>query len=136
MCRVGDIILVKEYVHGNQTLKQHSFVVLKTEEGKIESLDYNMICNVMSSFKNPEQREKKLSYPGNMEVYTDDFNITKGHESKPGYIKAEQFYYFDKNNLDYFVLGNVTPELFNRLIAYIHNLDEIEHVTDNLNPEE
>lgn len=35
--------------------------------------------------------------------------MKKGH-GKEGYIKAEQFYYFDSSKTDFYVLGNVDPD--------------------------
>ena len=58
-------------------------------------------------------------------------NVHNGH-GKAGYIKAEQFYYFDRASIDFYVIGNVVPELFNALIAFINGLSEIEHIIDNL----
>ncbi len=131
MCKVGDIILVNKYKHGNKELSRHSFVVLSTEGGSVRGLDYDLICNVMSSFKDEEQKKRKLAYPGNLEVAHDGTNVPSGN-TKGGYIKAEQFYYFDKDSIDYMVIGNVTIELFTALMRLIDELDEIEEITDNL----
>ncbi len=49
-CQVGDIIVVNEYKSQGRTLKQHSFVVINTDGGQIQGLDYDVVCNVMSSF--------------------------------------------------------------------------------------
>lgn len=131
MCKVGDIIVVKNYVSQGRTLSRHSFVVLSTEKGEIQGLDYDLVCNVMSSFHSEDQRRKKLSYPGNFEYPASEENINNRH-GKDGYIKAEQFYYFDRSKTDFYVLGNVTPELFNALIEFINQLSDIEIVIDNL----
>lgn len=131
MCKVGDIIVVKKYKSHGANLQRHSFVVLSTEHGQIQGLDFDLVCNVMSSFHSEEQRKQKLGYPGNFEYSPEDENIEGGH-GKAGYIKAEQFYYFDSNKTDYYVLGNVTPELFNALIEFINSLSEVNHIIDNL----
>lgn len=131
MCKVGDIIVVKNFVSQGETLTRHSFVVLSTDHGKIQGLDYDLVCNVMSSFHSEEQRKKKLGYPGNFEYSANEENIRNGH-GKAGYIKAEQFYYFDSSKTDFYVLGNVTQELFNALIEFIKQLTDIEIVIDNL----
>ncbi|MGN1157656.1 MAG: hypothetical protein ACI4TK_15875 [Agathobacter sp.] len=131
MCKVGDIIVVRNYKSQGSELKQHSFVVLSTEEGQIQGLDYDMICNVMSSFHSPEQKAKKLRYPGNFEYSAEDEIVKNGH-GKEGYIKAEQFYYFDRSKTDFFVIGNITQELLNELLNFISALEEVEHVVDNL----
>ena len=58
MCKVGDIILINNYKHGNKNLSHHSFVVMNDEAGKISGLSYDMICNVLSSYKNEEQKKE------------------------------------------------------------------------------
>lgn len=132
MCKIGDIILVNHYSHGSSEIDKHSFVVLDTNEGKIRGLEYNLVCNVMSSFKTEDQRKHKLGYPGNIEILESD-KVVKDGNHKDGYIKAEQFYYFDRNELDFVVIGNVTIEFFNSLINFINNLDiPLEHIVDNL----
>lgn len=85
----------------------------------------------MSSFHSEEHRKKKLGYPGNFEYSAEYENIKNGH-GKDGFIKAEQFYYFDRAKTDFYVLGNVAPELFNALIEFINSLEEIEEIIDNL----
>ena len=132
MCKVGDIILIKNYKHNDVTLSKHSFVVLDVENDEIHSLPYDLMCNVMSSFSSDEQREKKLKYPGNFPITYSETKIQNGN-NKDGYIKAEQFYYFKKDSLNYKVIGNILPETFNKLVEFINSLDvEFEHITDNL----
>ena len=115
MCEVGDIILVTNYKHGGEKIKRHSFVVISDEAGQIQGLDYDIICNVMSSFKDEAQCRKKLSYAGNFPITPDDSNVINGN-LKDGYIKAEQFYYFNKANTDFIVIGNMKEDVFELLI--------------------
>ena len=49
-----------------------------------------------------------------------------------GYIKADQFYYFNKSKIDYLVIGSISVELFIELIQLINNLSSIEQIIDNL----
>lgn len=135
MCRVGDIILIKNYKHGDKNLSRHSFVVVDDEDGEIHGLEYNFVCNVMSSFKDEKQRKRKLSYPGNFEVLNRD-TITNPNDGKDGFIKAEQLYYFNKNNIEYIVIGRVTEEfleqLFDFINSYVDSGKNITLITDNL----
>lgn len=132
MCKAGDIILINNYFDAGQAIGRHSFVVLSDEAGQIRGLDYDIICNVMSSFKNAEQRRKKLSYPGNFEIKHTDSVVNNSNE-KDGYIKAEQFYYFNKDKIDYTIIGYMTEEAFNLLIEFIEKLEvPITEVVDNL----
>lgn len=132
MCQVGDIIVVKNYKSQGRVVKQHSFVVLNTEHGQIQGMDYDLVCNVMSSFKDEEQKAKKLSFPGNFPYEATDERVKNGHGLE-GYIKAEQFYFFDRVKTDFYVIGNVSPALFAALTEFIKALSvEIEYITDNL----
>lgn len=52
MCKFGDVIVVKEYIGDDgEKVKQHSFVVIADNQGTIKGLSYNLVTNVMSSFK-------------------------------------------------------------------------------------
>ncbi len=132
MCEVGDIILVKDYNRDGEKISRHSFVVLSNEEGQIQGLDYDIICNVMSSFKDEAQRTKKLSYPGNFPITADDSSVVRSN-SKDGYIKAEQFYFFNTEKTDFVVIGSMKEDIFKSLIEFIEELNiDIEMIIDNL----
>jgi hypothetical protein len=79
-----------------------------------------------------QQKKKKLSYLGNFVVTAIDSSVVKGHATKDGYIKAEQFYYFNKSKTNYHVIARLTEETFAKLIQFISKLDEYEHIIDNL----
>lgn len=130
MCKVGDIIVVKNYKQNGLNIRTHSFIVLNIDRGQIEGLDYDMICNVMSSFRNKD-KQKKLSFPGNIELLPEDRNMLRGNDES-GYVKAEQLFYFDRSTLDYCVIGNLTSDAFQKLIEFIQALDSHEHIIDNL----
>jgi predicted nucleotidyltransferase len=133
MCKVGDIILIKKYKSGKHTLSQHSFVVLSDDAGQIKGMNYDIVCNVMSSFKNEQQKQDKLSYPGNFPIAHDD-SIVKNDNGINGYIKTEQLYYFNKSNIDFIVIGQMKQDIFDLLIEFITtelNTPIIE-ITENL----
>ena len=133
MCRAGDIIVISNYKHKNIEINKHSFVVLDDEAGEIQGLDYDFVANVMSSFKNQEQKKWKLSkYPQNFKIEISD-RITNPDNKKEGYIKADQFYYFSKENIEYQVIGAMTESKFRELIEFINNLEiDFEDIIDNL----
>lgn len=133
MCQVGDIIVIKSYKDRGNVLSRHSFVVIDDEEGKIEGIPYDFIANVMSSFKTEEQKRWKLNhYPGNFPIVFGD-RVVKDDNGRNGYIKADQLYYFQKDKLDYEVIGNLKPEIFNLLIQFIEESDfELVDIIDNL----
>ena len=131
MCKIGDIILVKKYVSHGVELGKHSFVVLNADNGEIQGLPYDLVCNVMSSFHSEEHKERKLRFQGNIQVSKDDVNVLNGN-SKEGFIKADQLYYFKRAELDYLVIGSISIDLYLQLINYINQLSKIEEVVDNL----
>ena len=131
-CEVGDIILIDEYYHGGQHLSRHSFVVLSVKGGTISGLDYNLVCNVLSSFKDEKHKVDKLGYSGNFEISHNDGSVVDGN-SKDGYIKAEQIYYFNDDKIDYSVIGKLHPDAYKRLKEFIIALDiPLELIIDNL----
>lgn len=132
MCKIGDIILIQGYKDNGKDLKRHSFVVLEDKAGEIQGLEYDIICNVMSSLKNEEQRKTKLSYPGNFPVMNSDSNVVNNNGCD-GFIKAEQFYYFSKDKLDYDVIGKLEPKVLVLLMKFIRELDiPFRAIIDNL----
>ena len=90
MCQIGDIIVVYRYKDGNKTLPTHSFVVLDDNNGQIQGIDFDFVGLVMSSFKDEEQKKRKLSYPGNFPITPDDQEIYDGDNGESGYIKADR----------------------------------------------
>ena len=135
MCQVGDIIVVKNCKDNSKEIGRHSFVVLNTDKGEIEGLSFDLVCNMMSSFegKGEEYKRKKLSYPENMPYSPTEENIINGH-SKEGFIKAGVFYYFNREDIDFYVIGNICVELYLRLLDYIKNMSEedMRYIIDNL----
>lgn len=133
MCQIGDIIVINEYKHMGNVISKHSFVVIDDEGGRIEGIPYDFIANVMSSFKSEEQKRRKLDrYPANFPIEFDD-RVVQDDNGKSGYIKADQLYYFQKDNIKYEVKGHLQPEIFNLLIEFIQGSDfEIVDIIDNL----
>lgn len=132
MCKVGDIIVVEQYIDDGKTLSRHSFIVLNDESGEIQGLDYDIVCNVISSFKDEQHKKKKLKYLANFPIKAEDKNITNSKRNVDGYIKANQFYYFSKKKTNYIVIGTLSPDVFNVLIALINELKETREITCNL----
>ena len=132
MCNVGDIIVIENFQHNGKKLGRHSFVVLSDDGRQIQGLDYDLICNIMSSFKDEKQKKKKLSFPGNFPIVPEDLETIEGN-NKSGYIKAEQLYYFNKAKISFIVIGSLKEEIFNLLLQFIEEeLEEFEQIIDNL----
>ncbi len=132
MCKPGDLILVEEYRHNGQVLDRHTFVVINSQSGQIEGFDYDLIGNVMSSFKSEEHRAKKLSYPGNVEIAHDKSTLFSGN-ARDGYTKADQLYFFKEELTKYRVIGYLDPVFFAELIGYVKNhLQKLTLIMENL----
>ena len=133
--KIGDIILIDKFKSQGNDVGRHSFVVIEDNEGEICSLNYDFIALLMSSFKDEEQKKKKLSYPSNFPINVGSENVKNGH-GKEGFIKAEQFYYFNKENISFRVIGELKPETLDSLIAFVNSLPDrhitIEQIIDNL----
>lgn len=74
MCKIGDIIVVRKYIGDDNKIidKQHSFVVIDDNPDVVEGISYDLVTNIMSSFKDEEHRKRKLSYKENLEITSDD----------------------------------------------------------------
>lgn len=135
MCKAGDIIIIDSYRSHEATIGRHSFIVLDDKEGVVKGLPFDFIALAMSSFKDNSQKERKMKYPGNFPISVDDVNITKGN-GKSGYVKAEQFYYFNKDKVRYTIIGHVESEIFHLLLEFIEQLAKdgvkFDMITDNL----
>lgn len=132
MCKIGDIILVEQYADKGMTLSRHSFVVIEDKDGVVEGLPYDMICNVLSSFKNANQKQRKLSYSGNFPISNND-TVTNPNNGLDGYIKTDQLYYFNKDKIQYRNIGYIHPEILELVFQYMEESDfDIVRITDNL----
>lgn len=135
MCKLGDIIVIDEFIgEDGKKISKHSFIVVDDEKDSIKGLDYDFVSTIMSSFKDEKHKEKVLSYKVNKEIKNKDL---KGEFKlkKSSYIKANKLYYFDKNKIVYHVLARITDEYLDDLVKMILNLseqDKISIITNNL----
>ena len=140
VCKRGDIIVIKSYRARGDRIGKHSFVVVDDEGGTVRGIPFDFAALVMSSFKDAEQRTKKLSYPGNVEIGPKDTKMGANANKKSGFVKTDQFYYFDKSKTDFRVIGTFAPDAFEYLLYCIEDLAKqgitIEQIIDNLFDEE
>lgn len=135
MCKLGDIIVVKEFKDKSGfTVPKHSFVVITDEFGYIEGLKYDFVCNMMCSFHNKEHKKQKLKFKENFQIKEKLISGDKINNKK-GYIKADQLYYFDKNLIEYKVIAHMEEELLDELAELIILLNKkklLKNITTNL----
>lgn len=136
MCKLGDIIVVNNYIGDDgKIITKHSFVVINDKPGFIQGLGYDFVANVMSSFKNEEHRMKKLRFEENIEIISKDIISDISTNRKSGFIKADQLIYFDKKKIDYYILGRIDNELLDDLmllIKYLNNKGKLKMNVANI----
>lgn len=136
MCKIGDIILVYNPKRFRKPIGMHSFVVLDDREGMIQGMDFDFVGLLMSSMDTDDKHEKLMKYDGNFPITPDEQDIEDGGNGKAACIKAEQFYYFNKDKIKYQVLGRLDEEVFNLLIEFIEELNQkgiqFQQITGNI----
>lgn len=135
MCKLGDIIVVKEFKNENgDIVPKHSFVVINDEKDFVEGLKYDFVSNMMCSFHGEEHKNKKLKFEENFGIKE---KLISGEKinNKDGYIKADQLYYFNKNLIEYQVIAHMEAELLDELVQLILVLNEkglLKNIITNL----
>ncbi len=135
MCKLGDIIVVKEFIDKKGIkVSKHSFVVINDEPDYIEGYSYDFIANIMCSFHNQEHKKHKLQFKSNIEVLKHQI-IGKKLNNKEGFIRADELFYFNKKKIEYQTIGQIDINLLDKLVKIIIILDrkkQIYKVTNNL----
>lgn len=135
MCKLGDIIVVKDFKDKDGVLiPKHSFVIINDEADYVESLKYDFVSNMMCCFHNEEHKNKKLRFEENLPIREESISGEKIN-NKSGYIKADQLYYFNKNLIEYKVIAHMEDELLDELVQLILVLNEkglLKNITSNL----
>lgn len=131
MCKLGDIIVVNKFKDkdGN-IIPKHSFVVINDEADFIEGFEYDFISNVMCSFHNEKHKKHKLKIKSNLEIKPYQVHGKKLN-SKGGYIRADDLFYFKKSKIEYKVIAHIENELLDTLVQLIIMLHD-EHKERNI----
>lgn len=124
MCQIGDIILVYNPKRFAKPIGMHSFVVLDDTQGKISGFDFDFIGLLMSSMDTEDKHERLMKYKSNFPIMPDEQDIEGGGNGKTACIKAEQFYYFNKDKIRFKVIGRLDEDIFNLLIEFIQELNK------------
>ena len=114
MCRPGDIIVVNNFKDElGSYVDKHSFIVIDNKK--------YITSNMMCSFKDIYQKQKKLKYYGNYDI---DSNYINGNSinTKDGYIKIDKLYYFDKDKTNYKVIAHIDIRLLSKIYKYMLGL--------------
>ena len=90
-----------------------------------------MLC----SFHNEEHKRKKLRFKENFYISKNMIMSKRKLNNKDGFIKADQLYYFNKDNIDYDIIGKLNDKYQCNLLKLIRDLDNLEkakNITSNL----
>lgn len=133
MCKVGDIILIKEFKNDRDVdINKHSFLVIEDESGHIRGMAYDFVCNMLCSIKGFRQERSKLSNLGNVHVASKDM-VTNPHNGKDAYLNMSDIYYFNKELIDYRVIGHLTEDALDEIFDFMDNDDiKFNIITSNL----
>ena len=124
MCKLGDVIIVKEFKNEyGETIPKHSFVVINDEADFIEGFKYDFVANMLCSFHNNNHKKKKLQFKQNFPIKEKKI-LGKKINNKEGYIKSDQLYYFNKNKITYKIIAHLDAELLDDLVQLILELKE------------
>ena len=126
MCKVGDIILISRVKDGTARIGKHPFLVLDDTNGVIRgTYEYDFIALLMSSNTTQAKHDKLHRFPGNFPIAAEDKIITDdSYDNVDAFVKAEQFYYFDKSKINYIQLGTLDEDIFNLLLEFMNELKE------------
>lgn len=128
MCKIGDIIVIESYIaENNKQISMHSFIVIDDQHGIISGLNYDIVTNVISSFKDDKHKNKKLSFKENLEITNDDLKFNKKFK-KSSYIKVDKLFYFNKRKIKYYKIGTLDDFFLNKLLIKVDELTK-EHKT-------
>ena len=124
MCKLGDIIVVKQFKNENgDVIPKHSFVVINDEPDHVEGLNYDFVSNMMCSFHDEKHKNKKLKFEENFPI-KEELITGEKLNNKSGYIKADQLYFFSKETIEYQVIAHMEAELLDELVQLILVLNE------------
>lgn len=124
MCKIGDILLIYN-PKNKRPIGMHPFIVLDDTAGKISGVySYDFIGLLISSADTEEKKEKLKSFEGNLLLVSDDkiMDDSSKANDRESYVKADQFFYFDKERIKYIKIGSLLPDIFNLIVEFIQEL--------------
>ena len=130
MCKVGDIVLINGFLNEEgRIIGRHPFIVISRKERYINSIPFDMVAVLLSSFKNSRHKNEKLSYRSNIEIRKEN------GVRKDSYIKARDLYCFDTKIIECLKVGTVDVGLFLELKKQIDSIirsGNIKLITTNI----
>lgn len=128
MCKIGDLILIRNPKTQNKIIGQHTFIVMDDSGGIIRGMfEYDFIALVMTSYnESDETRHEKLkAYANNFHVSKLDkiLDDEKYHsDNRAAYVRADMIFYFSKEKIKYKKIGMLSEEIYNLLVEFVEEL--------------
>lgn len=125
MCKVGDILLIYN-ARNKRPIGMHPFIVLDDTNGTVSGVyGYDFVGLLLTSANTEEKKERLKKFEGNFPISEDDkiMDENKGTDVRFSYVKADQFFYFDKSKIKYLHIGVLEPDIFNLIIEFIQELN-------------
>lgn len=118
---IGDIILIQSYLGDDLTLQSgHPFIVLSLESGAIQGMEFDVVCNAMSSLEGKGQGyiDNRLAKSSNLELQVHD------GVKKRSFVKTDVLHYFKIADLSFHKVGQLEQSILNFLFQLIEkNVD-------------
>lgn len=126
MCKIGDILLI--YNAKDRTpIGRHPFIVLDDKADVVRGIyAYDFIGLLISSANTQEKKERLAKYDGNFPLVEDDKIVDSARmtDNRFSYVKADQFFYFDKNRIKYIQIGVLNKDIHELIAEFIEELNE------------
>ena len=126
MCKIGDILVVRNPVVDHKPIGQHSFIVLDDRNGIVSVFEYDFISLLLTSYEDENRREKLSSKEGNLPIAKDDksFDDDKYRKNnRNSFVEADNLFYFSKEKISFKKIGELSPDIFNIIIDFINELN-------------
>ena len=69
MCKLGDVIVIKEFKNEyGKIIPKHSFVIINDEADYVEGFNYDFVANMLCSFHSNKHKTQKLKYKQNLPI--------------------------------------------------------------------
>ena len=126
MCKVGDILLILNVKNKGKLVGRHPFLVLDDTEGKVSGVyDYDFIGLLLTSADTEEKKKRLGNIVGNFPIAKEDKILDKesmNDTNRNSYVEADQFFYFDKNQIKYIHIGRIEPDIYNLITEFIEEI--------------
>lgn len=127
MCKIGDILLIYNARNKGKLVGMHPFIVLDDRNGVVSGIyTYDFIGLLLTSADTEEKKERLKKIEGNFPIAEEDkiMDTEKSKDNRYSFVEADQFFFFDKDKINYIHLGTIEPDIYNLIIEFIEELNK------------